>query len=113
MNIESRLTDIAADMLTESHGFLERLLLSKEGKWLTASILCKGLDFLSSISENKAEKELELLENEAEGVLLVTWLSYPETAYGEGYCIIIFFVESIHWSTIAVFNKDVFLQNLS
>lgn len=43
----------------------------------------------------------------------VTWLDHPKAAYGEGYCIIIFFVEALHWKNVALYNKRLFLSKFA
>ncbi len=35
--------------------------------------------------------------------LRVTWLDYPDPS--SGYCLIVFFLEGIHWHSVALYNK--------
>lgn len=107
MNLEESLADITADLveLKENSPFLERLFAVRAGQWLDAAVLCSQLIDITD--------RLEGLSESFEGALHVTWLAYPESVYGDGYCLIIFFVEALHWSNIAVYNRRHFLQTQS
>lgn len=107
MELEDKLSSITADLVEfESNSqFLERLFSEEAGKWIEIEPLCNGL--------KEIESQLEELRESVEGTLQVTWLDYPNAAYGEGYCIIIFFVEALHWSNLALYNKQLFLRKLS
>lgn len=104
MNIESQLSDITADLveLEENSAFLERLFSHKAGKWVDAFSLCNGLTPIRG--------RLEKLKEET---VRVTWLDYPDAAHGKGYCLIIFFSEELHWSNVALYNKQWFLQKFA
>ena len=101
MNLENKLSDITADLveLEENSAFLERLFSIEAGKWVDAVSLCKGL--------TQIKGQLEKLKEET---MRVTWLDYPDAAHGKGYCLIIFFSEELHWSSVALYNKRWFLR---
>lgn len=101
MNIENKISDITADLveLEENSAFLERLFSIEAGKWVDAVSLCKGL--------TQIKGQLEKLKEET---MRVTWLDYPDAAHGKGYCLIIFFSEELHWSSVALYNKQWFLR---
>jgi hypothetical protein len=107
MNLEDQLSDITASLLQlEKNGvFLERLFSLDMGKWAEVTVLCRHL----------AEEEARLaeLEESSGGTLRVTWLDYPNSAYGPGYAVIIFFLEELHWSNVALYNKQHFLEKLA
>jgi hypothetical protein len=104
MNIEEQIAEITTDLveLEACHPFLERLFSLQAGVWETALLLCKDLLHI--------QKQIKHLENKISDRLMISWLDYPISTHGAGYCLIIFFVESLHWSQIALFNKQWFLQ---
>ena len=104
MNIEEQMAEITTDLveLEVGHPFLERLFSLQAGVWETALLLCKDLLHI--------QKQIKHLENKISDRLMISWLDYPISTHGAGYCLIIFFVESLHWSQIALFNKQWFLQ---
>ncbi len=97
MKIEHQLSDITADLveLEENKPFLERLFSIEAGRWVDAGCLCDGLT--QKLKEGRAQ---------------VTWLDYPDAAHGKGYCLIIFFSEELHWSNVALYNKQWFLRKV-
>ena len=107
MTPEDQLADVTAGLITleENEIFLERLFYSRAGEWLDVESLCIGL--------TRIEGQLKSLLDSLEGTLHVTWLEYPHSAYGEGYCVIVFFLESLHWSNVALYNRQRFLDNLA
>lgn len=106
MELEDILSGITADLVGyESNSlFLKRLFSEEAGKWIEIEPLCSGL--------KKIESQLEQLKESFEESLRVTWLDYP-ASYGEGFCIIIFFVEALHWNNLALYNKQLFLKKLA
>lgn len=104
MNLEDRLSDITADLveLEENSAFLERLFSVEAGRWVDVAPLCSGL--------TEIERQLEELRESFDVPLQVTWLNSPKSVYGNGYCVIIFFSEELHWSNAALYNKQWFLQ---
>ena len=104
MSIEDKLSDLAADLVSvKSHEpILKCLFASPEGKWLALADLCN--------SDNHLKVRTGEIESETSTRVLVSWISYPESSYGPGYGTIIFFVESIHWGTIALYNMGRLLR---
>jgi hypothetical protein len=104
MNREDGLADVTADLVEreENHVFLERLFALEAGVWEAAAVLCRDIAHL--------KEQIEALQRSSTGGLYVTWLDYPHSAYGQGYCLIIFFVEEEHWHSVALYNKQWFFQ---
>jgi len=100
MNIEEVLSDIGADLVSEEkcRPFLERLLSERAAAWVDLTSLLRGL--------GEVEERLRLALSDQDGPVRVTWLDYPESAYGEGYCAIVFFHEALHWSSVALYNAN-------
>jgi len=107
MNLEDRLSDITADLveLEENSVFLDCLFSQESGRWMEVASLCNDL--------TEIEGRLEELKKSLKAPLQVTWLDSPKSAYENGYCIIIFFLEELHWSNVALYNKQWFLQHHS
>lgn len=102
MELEDKLSCLTADLVEfESNSpFIERLFSEEASKWIEIQSLCSGL--------KEIESQLEELKESFEGTLRVTWLDYPDAAVGKGYSLIIFFVEALHWSNLALYNKQLF-----
>jgi len=107
VNIEDQLADITADLVErdENSLFLERIFSQKAGVWEATAALCNHLVHIKT--------QIEQLQKQLAGTLQATWLDYPHSGHGEGYCIIIFFLEELHWSSVALYNKQWFLQKLA
>jgi hypothetical protein len=107
MNLEDKLSDITANLLGfEKYSvFLERLFSQEIGKWTDIVVLCRDI--------TEIEEQLAGLEESLEGTLRVTWLEYPQSAYGPGYAVVIFFSEEPHWASVALYNKQHFLEQLT
>ncbi|MCA0456826.1 MAG: hypothetical protein LCI00_22830 [Chloroflexi bacterium] len=104
---ESQLLDMTADLVASrvSERFLARLFSANSGQWLSVLSLCHQIDDL--------EDRVKTLEGHTEGRLGrldVVYLDYPQSLSGEGFCIIFFFMDTIGWSTHAVYNKRLFLR---
>jgi len=99
LTLEDELEDFAADFVSDKHSdtHLRRLFQRESGKWITAQQLCN--------EQEDVLARLGTLQESAEGTLQVAWLENPESAYGEGYVTILFFVESVFWKTLAIYNK--------
>jgi hypothetical protein len=104
MTIEDKLADLTADLVEceENQAFLARLFALQAGAWADVVALCHEVIPL--------EEHVAHLQESTTGRLRVTWLDYPNAAHGKGYCLIIFFVEELHWSNVALYNKHWFLQ---
>src|SRR5919202_1968937 len=107
MELEDKLSCLTADLVEfESNSpFIERLFSEEASKWIEIQSLCSGL--------KEIESQLEELKESFEGTLRVTGLEYHDAAVGKGYCLIIFFVEALHWSNLALYNKQLFLKKLA
>lgn len=103
---EDSLADITADLVehAENHSFLERLFALEPGVWEEVVILCRDVTHLKD--------QMASLKAPGQGVLRVTWLDYPRSVHGKGYCLIVFFMEELHWSNVALYNKARFRQKL-
>jgi hypothetical protein len=102
MNREEMLADVAADLVSikQNRDFVRRLFRTEAGRWASVPTLCEGLP--------ETAQRLKELEALAEGELLATWLDFPISLHGSGYCLIIFYLEELNWSNVAIFNKRVF-----
>ncbi|WP_017660870.1 hypothetical protein [Baaleninema simplex] len=102
LSVEENLSDIAAELLSSrrNEDFLERLFSVESGKWIDMPPLCKGLI--------EIEEQLEEAGKSFREAPQVTWLPYSSPCYEQGFCIIIFFVEDLHWSSVALYNKNYF-----
>ncbi|MBI4641216.1 MAG: hypothetical protein HY731_11010 [Candidatus Tectomicrobia bacterium] len=105
MNLEDKLSDLTANLveLEENSLFLERLFSDDSGRWIDVASLCSGL--------TDVEGRLEELRKSLKAPLQVTWLDSPKSVYRNGYCVILFFLEELHWSNVALYNKQWFLQH--
>jgi hypothetical protein len=102
MKVEEKLADLTADLVEceENSVFLERLFSLKAGVWEDVTALCRDIMHL--------EEHMAQLQRSSKGRLQVTWLDYPTSTHGKGYCLIVFFVEELHWSNVALYNKQWF-----
>lgn len=102
MDLEDELADIAADLVEfeENSLFLSRLFAAAVGQWLEVISLCDGLE--------RVANQLTELNDLCEGTLKVTWLEHPIS--GSGYSLILFYMEELHWNSLALYNKQLFLQ---
>lgn len=98
--IEEALAGFCADLVSFKHNeaFLKRLFQEDAGTMLWVRDLGTGMD---DIASRTAE-----LERTANGSLRTGWLEFSNSPYGEGYAIILFFVEEIFWHTLALFNRN-------
>jgi hypothetical protein len=107
MNTNEILSNISADLLAfkENGIFLKRLFSMEAGKWVDLDHMCRNLP--------KIEDQLKKLRKSFKGKLKLTWLDYPDPAYGKGYCLIIFFSEELNWHNVAIYNKQHFLHTMN
>ncbi len=103
MDLEDQLSCLTADLIEykRNKNFLKNLFKIESGKWADINILCQGMNHL--------QNQLELIENYCDEQLQVTWLDYPLSTMGEGYCLIIFYLECLHWDNVALYNKKDFI----
>ncbi|MBI3969623.1 MAG: hypothetical protein HY329_28605 [Chloroflexi bacterium] len=102
LDLDEQLAEITADLVEEDSIFHHRLFDLPPGTWAKVLDLCRDLP-------THAERLEEVLDL-AEGTLKVTWLDYPGSAYGPGYCLVIFFLEELLWKNIALYNKQRFID---
>ena len=102
MKLEERFADLTADLVEceENSAFLERLFSLKAGVWEGVTALCHDIVHL--------EDHMAQLQQSSKDRLRATWLDYPASTHGKGYCLIIFFAEDLHWSNVALYNKQWF-----
>jgi hypothetical protein len=107
MKVEERLADLTADLVEceENSVFLERLFSLKAGVWADVTALCRDIVHL--------EEHMAQLQRSCKGRLQATWLDYPASTHGKGYCLIVFFVEELHWSNVALYNKQWFSRKVT
>ena len=97
---KNTLSEITADLVEfeENEPFLERLFQLKPGVWTDLDCLCDDLDGYS--------QTLKTLRESFQERARVTWLAYPDSKYGDGYCLIIFFTDHQQWHNVALYNKQ-------
>ena len=97
LDIEDELTDFTADLLAlkDNEPILYRLFANPIGRWLDLACLLDNYDELA--------QQLASLQADCDGTLRVTWLSHPEL--DEGYCLVLFYVDSLGWNNLALYNK--------
>jgi hypothetical protein len=102
MKVEERFEELTADLVEceDNSVFLERLFSLKASVWEDVTILCRDIVHLAD--------HMAQLQRLSKGRLRATWLDYPASTHGKGYCLIIFFAEELHWSNVALYNKQWF-----
>ena|GEM_PF-1015601 len=107
MKVEERLEELTADLVEseENSVFLERLFSLKAGVWEDVTALCRDIVHL--------EDDMAQLQQSSKDGLRATWLNYPASTHGKGYCLIIFFIEELHWSNVALYNKQWFSRKFT
>jgi len=100
MKVEERLADLTVDLVEceENSVLLERLFSLNAGVWEDVATLCRDLVHLAD--------HMAQLQQSFKGRLRATWLDYPTSTHDKGYCLIIFFAEELHWSNVALYNKQ-------
>jgi hypothetical protein len=104
ITIEDQLSEITADLVEFKNNqiFLKRLFEYHQGEWLKVISLTEGLENIID--------QFNLLPEKTALNLQVTWLDYSHSVYGEGYCLITFFEDQLHWSNVALYNKKQLLN---
>jgi hypothetical protein len=104
LTLEDQLSEISADLVEfkSNQIFLKRLFSHHQGEWLKVVNLISDMETII--------KQINLLPEKISSNLQVTWLDYSHSVYGEGYCLITFFEDQLHWSNVALFNKQ-YLSN--
>lgn len=98
IEIEDEVADFAADLLAlEEHEFvLEYLFKRPAGKW------CNLVDFITD--DHPIVQKITSLQSDCHGQLKVTWIEHPDLE--SGYCFVVFYVDSLNWNSLALYNKD-------
>jgi hypothetical protein len=98
MTLEDHLSDVTADLLSAkgNETFLRQLFSAKAGTWSLVLPICQEMRELA--------RRLQQLEVDAEARLFVSWLEYPGGIV-EDFATVVFFMESLDWHTVAVFNR--------
>lgn len=93
------LADSIADILSDKKWalFMQPLFAQSQGLWVDVLSVCDELNINHS--------NFEQIEESLPSPLFATWLPFPESVYGEEYCVVIFFVEEIPWSKAVIYNK--------
>jgi hypothetical protein len=107
MKVEEKLEELTADLVEceENSVFLERLFSLKTGVWEDVTALCRDIAHI--------EDDMAQLQWSSKGRLRATWLNYPASTHGKGYCLIVFFAEELHWSNVALYNKQWFSRKFT
>jgi hypothetical protein len=105
IDLEDQFADLAADLvgLESNSVFIERLLVISPNQWRDVRDLCDRLHPVVS--------QLEELEILAEDSLKVSWLEHPLP--DSGYCLILFYLKSLQWDSLALYNRQHFLQKFA
>lgn len=74
---------------------LAKLRAGPKGVWQELRRVCA--------EDEAALRELEKVGTDADATY-ATWLPFPDSVYGTGFITIIFFCESLHWHSRALFN---------
>ena len=100
MNLVDTSSEITADLVEfeENEPFLERLFQLEPGVWANLDCLCDDLD--------DYKERLNVLQKTFQEKVRVTWLNYPASRYGDGYCLILFFADEHQWHNVALYNKQ-------
>jgi hypothetical protein len=98
------LSAISADLVSDSTFLpcLRRLFSYPQGKWQELIDIVDGED-----------KMLDTLEDLGPDFapIYVTWLPFQKSENGNGYCLIIFYLESQLWSFTALFNCNIVVMS--
>jgi len=104
MNIEDTLAEITTDLVAvqEATPFLKALFTTPAGAWTTLDEYYADLPQLQT--------SMRQLPHDVSEALQVSWLDYPPSVYGSGYCVIIFFLEALPWHNVVLYNKQWFFS---
>jgi hypothetical protein len=98
LDLEDELLNFTADLLALKINqiVLEGLFGLGAGEWVNLGELLETLPEMA--------QQLTEFERVAGGQLQVTWLRHPETS--ESYCLVLFFMESLSWDSLAIYNRS-------
>jgi len=104
MELEDQLSDLTADLVASrfNETFLERLFAVPTGQWLKVESLCRGLEIQAKFADLRQEYGEDLQ---------VCWLEHP--SQDSGFCLILFYVESLHWNNLALYNKTALMKRFA
>lgn len=97
IDIEDELADFTADLiaLSANEYILSRLFAEPAGSW---SNLASFLE-----RHQQAVQAVKKIQADCDGTVQVTWLEHP--ILDHGYCLVLFYVDSLGWNNLAVYNK--------
>lgn len=103
--LEDRLTDVAADLLSERRfePFVRCLFAASPGVWQGVAACCSGMTVLPGSAA-------EVFAEHAEP-FVVTYLPWPGLPDGDPYALVLFLHADNLWSTTALYNRGV-LRNV-
>jgi hypothetical protein len=103
--IEDQLSFITTNFVQSEDEVVRKLLFSNEGEWQDFATLCEPVESLRQplLKLSQTEPSTKYID--------VTWLSYLPSGHGKGYCLIIFFCESLYWYQVAIYNRARFLSS--
>jgi hypothetical protein len=98
LDIEEEWADFTADLLSlrSNESLLKNLFFHPIGQWLNFSDLLDDRDDVWN--------QLNKLQSDCGGALQVTWLGHPQL--DRGYCLILFYVDSLDWNNLSLYNKS-------
>ncbi len=101
LEVEDKLSCISADMvsLRKYSACMERLFALPSGQWVELIHLFFGI--------GEIEQRLQGLAAKISGVPRVSWSDYPDSVYGPGYRVVVFFCDDPFWSNVALYNTAV------
>lgn len=85
--------------------FLKNLFSYPSSVWFNLIELLGNDDHLKTSAE--------MIEKNAGGRLDTQWIDYPLSQYGEGYCLLLFWIESLHTYKIALYHRERFLKSIA
>ncbi len=104
MDDQEVLSNITADIVSERvySDFLSQLFACAVGNW-------RRVDQLS-VDVADLPQRLDDIDPDVLNSFRVSWLDFPNSLHGEGFCLIVFYAESIFWNNAILFNRQLFLK---
>jgi hypothetical protein len=98
---EDELSCISADMVSfrKYSTYMDRLFALPSGQWVELTHLFFGI--------GEIEQRLQGLAARISGGPRTSWSDYPDSVYGPGYRVVVFFCDGPLWSNVALYNTVV------